>query len=247
MTDALLLRWLARLGMDDLSYRALPVLPLMPVAWADGGVQPEEAAVLRTFAARFSPGPEAWLLLEDWLRHPPSEDYVQRGHAALAALAGRRGRHLSLPGDVLDAVREAGHDVARAHGGLFGLGAVSRSEARALRALDALLSNPPALDPQALGSRRVTVGADGRADAALLTDDRMLPVEESLALPGVAHDGARLFRDGRLWLLDAGRALVRVDGERVGRRRLLGGEVVEVDGSRFTFCLVRRRPQTVTG
>lgn len=247
MTDALLLRWLARLGMDDLSYRVLPALPLMPVAWADGEVQPGEERALRAFVARFSPGPEAWLLLEDWLLHPPSEAYVRRGHAALAALAGRRGQHLSLPGAVGDAVRAAALDVARAHGGVFGVGAVSRAEARALRALDALLASPPTIDPQALEVRHVTVGADGRAGAALLTDDRVLPVDGALSLPRAEATGARLFRDGRLWLLDAGAALVRVDGERVGRRRLLGGEVVEVEGSRFTFCLVRSRPQTVTG
>src|SRR5690606_3555469 len=146
---------------------------------------------------------------------PPSDAYVRLGHAALAALAGRRDTHLALPAGVADAVRAAALQVARAHGGLFGIGAVSRAEARALRALDELLANPPALDADALPPRRVTVGLDGGARAALVTDDDVLPVDDELAWPERRTSPLRVRRDGRHWLLEAGAAPVRVDGERV--------------------------------
>lgn len=245
----MLLQWLARLGMDDLAHRALAVLPLMPIAWADGSVHPAEEQVIREFATRFDPRPEDWLLIDDWLLHPPSDSYVHRGHAALAMLAGRQDAHLSLPAGVADGVRDAARRLARAHGGLFGIGAVSRRQARALRALDALLADPPPLDVESLPARRVTIALEGRARAALQSDDEVLPIDEARTLtPGNTLDGLpRIRREGRHWLLDAGSAEVRVDGQRTHRRRLLGGELVEVGHRRMMFRLVRRQPQTVTG
>ena len=42
MTDSHIRESLKALGMDRTSFRALPLLPLIQVAWADGEVQEEE-------------------------------------------------------------------------------------------------------------------------------------------------------------------------------------------------------------
>jgi hypothetical protein len=136
MEDANVLRMLAELGMDDMSYRALAVLPLVQVAWADGEVQPaEQALILSTADERFKVGEEGRRLVDNWLRFAPSESYVKRGRIALATLVEKEADH-GLGADVVTEVVELSRQVAKAAGGLFGLGAVSRQESAALEAID---------------------------------------------------------------------------------------------------------------
>jgi tellurite resistance protein len=135
MDDATAIRLLTELGMDELSHKALPLLPLVQVAWADGEIQDRERRLILDLAEnKWQVGEEGLLLLKNWLRYPPTEAYQKRGREALATIAARDndlGFDDALLGDVLDLART----VAKSAGGLFGIGAISRSEAEALHAI----------------------------------------------------------------------------------------------------------------
>ena len=69
-----LLKDLHQLGLNETSYRALLLLPLVEVAWADGRIQPAEAAAIEDLARKndfFST--EAQALLQRWLKAPPTD------------------------------------------------------------------------------------------------------------------------------------------------------------------------------
>jgi hypothetical protein len=130
MTDAELAEALKALGMDAASYRALPLLPLVQVAWADGRVQDAERELILSLAAqRYGLEEEGMRLLRNWLHHAPSSQYVARGREALLGLCERQGfggrEHLA---DVITFAK----DVARAAGGFFGLASISSEEALAI-------------------------------------------------------------------------------------------------------------------
>ena len=130
MSDTATLQALAALGMDELSFRALALLPLVQVAWADGTVQQAEADLIRKVAAeKLSVGDEGMRLLENWLAYPPTREYFQHGRTALAALLEGDPEGMGTKAaDVLALSRK----VAQAAGGLFGIGSISKSESEAL-------------------------------------------------------------------------------------------------------------------
>ncbi|MEQ1501223.1 MAG: FHA domain-containing protein [Myxococcota bacterium] len=139
MTDAELAEELKSLGMDQVSYRSLPLLPLIQVAWADGEVQEaERSLILRLAEDRFALGEEGRRLVRNWLHHAPSRAYVHRGQVALAALCHREG----FARDELADVVEFAKQVARAAGGFFGIGSVAAEEAGAIDEIAAALDIP---------------------------------------------------------------------------------------------------------
>src|SRR5687767_6643465 len=115
MDDAELADGLRSLGMDAASWRALPILPLVQVAWADGAVQEaERALILRVSEEKWPLGEEGHRLLRNWLRHPPTLDYVRRGQEVLLALCHRSGTGIGR--EALTHVVALATDVARAAG-----------------------------------------------------------------------------------------------------------------------------------
>ena len=139
MEDAATLRKLADLGMDDQSFKALALLPLVQVAWADGEIQAsEEKMILELAASRFEIGEEGRMLLQNWLRYRPTAEYLATGREALVAVASNDTTG-TLGEDILSDVVALSRAVAKAAGGLFGIGAVSRSEADALDEIAATL------------------------------------------------------------------------------------------------------------
>lgn len=142
MTDGELVDELKILGMDASSYRALPLLPLVQVAWADGSVQEaEERLILELARDRYQLGEEGERVLRNWLRYPPSALYARRGQAILVALCGRAGFD-ALSRDSLVDVLALSHEVARAAGGFFGFGAIEASEANAIDEIAQVLQIP---------------------------------------------------------------------------------------------------------
>jgi tellurite resistance protein len=143
MEDIATLRKLSDLGMDDLSYKVLPLLPLVQVAWADGEIQANEKQLILDLAeTRFQIGEEGRLLLQNWLRYRPTAEYVAQGREALVAVAGGA-EPSQLGDDVLNDVVVLSRAVAKAAGGLFGIGAVSRSESDALEDIARMLNVAP--------------------------------------------------------------------------------------------------------
>ena len=140
--DADVIRALADLGIDEFSVKALPLLPLVQVAWSDGEIQAGELLTIEGVAAkRFGLGEEGQRLLGNWLRYPPSAHYFAKGREALLMVAqhGQDGLDESVLHDVLVLARK----VARSAGGLFGIGAISAGEAAALEEIASALKVGP--------------------------------------------------------------------------------------------------------
>jgi len=79
---------LATLGLKRSTYRALMLLPLVYVAWADGKVEHVELTRILDFAqARLHLTPDTTAVLERWLKEPPSATYVEQGLQSLLGIA----------------------------------------------------------------------------------------------------------------------------------------------------------------
>jgi hypothetical protein len=142
MSDSNIDDALRALGMDKTSFRALPLLPLVQVAWADGRIQNEERALIMDIArTTYELSEDGLLLLDNWLHHPPSKAYVERGQETLIALC-RRERATHPNRNLLTDVITLSEQVASAAGGFFGLGAITRTETDALKKIAKALSIP---------------------------------------------------------------------------------------------------------
>ena len=79
---------LGELGLKRSTYRALMLLPLVYVAWADGKMEQCELSRILDFAeARLHMKPDTVAVLERWLHEPPSQSYVERGLQGLLGVA----------------------------------------------------------------------------------------------------------------------------------------------------------------
>lgn len=126
------LRELNFLGLDETSVELLALLPLIQVAWADGEVQEQEREAIAALAReRYHLGGDGAHVLDDWLAHPPSEAYLERGRRMLVALAHQR-EDFDLEPHHLEDVVEFSKHVAKAAGGFLGFRAIDASEAAAI-------------------------------------------------------------------------------------------------------------------
>jgi len=81
-------RTLMSLGLRPSSYRALMLLPLVYVAWADGKMEGVEVERIRTFASeRLHLTAETAAVLDRWLKEAPSQSYVEQGLQGLLGVA----------------------------------------------------------------------------------------------------------------------------------------------------------------
>jgi len=79
---------LAELGLKRSSYRALMLLPLVYVAWADGKIEHVELTRILEFAeARLHLTRDTTAVLKRWLHEAPSQSYVERGLQGLLGVA----------------------------------------------------------------------------------------------------------------------------------------------------------------
>lgn len=128
-----LLQDLHQLGLNETSYRALLLLPLVEVAWSDGRIQAAEAAAIEDLARKndfFSADAQA--LLQRWLKAPPTDTERELGMRTLVELARRRGgAGASLEAKTLQELFELSCQVASAAGGFFGLSSSISSAERA--------------------------------------------------------------------------------------------------------------------
>ena len=140
---------IADLGIDQSSYRALALRPLVEVAWADGTIQKAERDLIVKVAREnyFDMGNGAEIL-HGWLTTKPTEEYFDRGRALLVTLAQReRGMGADLDGQTLGALLDLCEDVAKAAGGLFGMAfTVENRERLAIREISSALSLTPNID-----------------------------------------------------------------------------------------------------
>ena len=130
--DPDLLRDLAQLGFTPETVTLLPLVPILQVAWAEGGVSPAERKLILEVARSrgIAEGSAADHQLTEWLNHSPSADVFARAGRLIAAMltAGSGAAH-DLSADDLVKYCES---IAHASGGILGLGAVSALERAAI-------------------------------------------------------------------------------------------------------------------
>lgn len=131
LTDPELVRELQELGFTPDTLGVLPLVPIVQMAWAEGGITPAERKLLVTLARErgLDEGSPADRLLSDWMTHKPSPDVFSRATRLIRAMLDS-GEVSDLSAD--DLVKQA-ERIAAASGGMFGIGSVSADE-RALLA-----------------------------------------------------------------------------------------------------------------
>ena len=131
-----LLDELVGLGLDAESLAALGLVPLLQVAWADGKVQQREQDALLEAAKKsgVAPGTAGYELLVSWLDREPDPKLFQAWKDYVKALRGAVSEDslLALRTEVLARAKA----VARAAGGILGVGSVWGTEKRILDELE---------------------------------------------------------------------------------------------------------------
>ena len=129
--DPALLKDLQELGFHPDTVVLLPLMPLLQVAWVEGGVSPQERALIVDLARKrgVSEGSAADRQLSAWLSDSPDASVFTRAGRLIRAMLDA-GSHET--GDLSpDALVKYCESIAAASGGLLGIGRVS-SEERAL-------------------------------------------------------------------------------------------------------------------
>ncbi len=149
LSDADLHRALGRLGIDQHTVRAVVLLPLVQVAWADGRVQPAERGLILEVAQRCGLEAHEADVLKQWLARRPTPESFRMARDVLMALWARDRQRGAAP-ESLDGVLRMCGCVARVAGGLFGLAfTLDRREKELLDELSASLKLGPVLSDAA--------------------------------------------------------------------------------------------------
>jgi len=128
LTDPALLGALQELGFTPATIALLPLVPVVQMAWAEGGVTPAERAMVIELARKrgVEPGGEADRQLSDWLSLRPDQDVFDGATRLIAAmLATSSEDHGGVNAD--DVIRSA-EAIAAASGGILGIGKISGEE-----------------------------------------------------------------------------------------------------------------------
>lgn len=129
VADPEVLHELQALGFTPDTVVMLPLIPVLQVAWAEGGVTPVERMLIEKLATTrgITPGSPADAQLMDWLANKPSEEVFSGASRLIRAL-------LASGSDVVanltaDDLVDYCEKVASASGGIFGLiGRISPEE-----------------------------------------------------------------------------------------------------------------------
>ena len=139
VSDPALLDELQALGFTPETAPLLPLIPLVRVAWAEGGVSSEERKMILDLArARgIAAGSAADRQLGEWLdRHPSEAVFTRATRLISAVMSGQSANTSRLSADDLVKYCE---EIAAASGGLFGIGRVSSEERKLLASIAAEL------------------------------------------------------------------------------------------------------------
>ncbi len=119
---------LQELGFTPETVRVLPLMPIVQLAWAEGGVSPAERTLLVSLARNrgIDEGSPADQLLADWMARAPSPEIFSNAMRLIRAMLAN-----AAPGpDMIsadDIIRYC-ELIAEASGGIFGIGKVSAEE-----------------------------------------------------------------------------------------------------------------------
>jgi hypothetical protein len=141
--DPALLQELESLGFTPGTIALLPLVPVLQVAWAEGGVSAAERAMIVNLARQrgVQGGSAADAILTEWLDTRPAEDTFRKASRLIAAMLDQPaagGQQLSA-----DELIRYCEQIASASGGLFGIGKVSAEERAALEQIARGLKSRP--------------------------------------------------------------------------------------------------------
>jgi hypothetical protein len=139
LQDPEMLRDLQELGFTPDTIALLPIVPILQVAWAEGGVSDAERKLIVQLArARgIAAGSAADGQLNEWIERRPSADVFSSATRLIRAMLDRPTEavgHLSA-----DDVIKYSESIASASGGLFGIGKISAEERATLAQIAAAL------------------------------------------------------------------------------------------------------------
>lgn len=139
ITDEKLAKELASVGVTPETLTAFRLVPLIAVAWADDRLDPSEKDVVMEAAQKsgIQDGEAAMSVLRVWLSKRPSSDLLDAWCDYARALS------MSLNGELRAVLKrelmQQVHAVAKASGGVLGIGAESASEKAVIAKVEAAL------------------------------------------------------------------------------------------------------------
>lgn len=141
LSDPALLEELDALGFTPDTISVLPLVPIVEMAWAEGGITPAERTLLIKFARErgITEGSPADRQLSDWMARQPSTDVFARATRLIRAMLDTG----SPVGGKLtaDDLIKYSESIAHASGGILGIGKISPEERATLaKIVDALKS-----------------------------------------------------------------------------------------------------------
>jgi hypothetical protein len=139
--DEALLSRMVELGVTPMTLVAFNVVPMLHVAWSDRQLDEQErkSILLEATDMGVKSTSPAYALMESWLSERPRPELFEAWKAYHAELR----QHLSAAErqELRRTTLERAETVARASGGLLGIGSVSGDERAALQELDRILSD----------------------------------------------------------------------------------------------------------
>jgi hypothetical protein len=143
LSDPALIAELGALGFTPDTISVLPLVPVVQMAWAEGGITPAERELLISLArARgIAAGSAADELLGDWMTRRPSDEAFARATRLIRAMldTGATGEGTMSADDVI----KYSESIAAASGGLFGIGKISSEERATLNEIVSALKARP--------------------------------------------------------------------------------------------------------
>jgi hypothetical protein len=122
LSDPALLSELDALGFTPETISVLPLVPVVQMAWAEGGITPAERALLIKLARGrgIAEGSPADQQLSDWMAQQPSADVFARATRLIRAMldAGSSDAETLSADDII----KYSENIAAASGGIFGIG-----------------------------------------------------------------------------------------------------------------------------
>ena len=140
LDDPQLVQELQALGFTPDTVSLLPLVPIVQMAWAEGGItKPERELIVRLAKNRgIEPGSAADAQLTEWLNNRPSEDVFARATRLIRAMLDA-GSEQTADLNADDLVKYC-EEIASASGGILGIGRISAEERALLTSIAADLN-----------------------------------------------------------------------------------------------------------
>lgn len=139
LSDPALIKELETLGFTPETISVLPLVPIVEMAWAEGGITPAERTLLVRFARDrgIAEGSPADRQLSEWMARQPSADVFARATRLIRAMLDTGSSESATPS--ADDIIKYSESIAAASGGLLGIGKISSEERATLASIVAAL------------------------------------------------------------------------------------------------------------